>query len=127
MHSRSPEGADRLAHRRNVLQHSLGGLERTSALLESCGLGEVGCRTGESCATERRSNAGGHGVWDLEVVGMLGWVDAFVCVGSMLAAEHRVTMELELGSLGIRLDGGQLESRKEGRWPERLSRHQAGL
>lgn len=66
-------------------------------------------------------------MWDLEVVGMLGWVDAFVCVGSMLAAEHRVTMELELGSLGIRLDGGQLESRKEGRWPESMSRYQAGL
>lgn len=54
--SRSPESADRLAHRRDILQHPLRGLERAFALLKSGGLSG----TSEGCAAERGGDAGGH-------------------------------------------------------------------
>lgn len=52
--------------------------------------------------------------------GVFGWIYAFVCFGSMLAAEareRRVTMELELGALGSD-EGGKLGSERKGRWAE---------
>jgi hypothetical protein len=56
--SRSPESANRLAHRHWCdIHHPLRGLESATG----GDLGEASCGTGECCAAKREGNTGGHG------------------------------------------------------------------